>query len=404
MSRRERKILHLDMDAFYASVEQHDFPELAGRPVIVGGSTVRGVVSAASYEARRYGVHSAMPMARAVRLCPAGALRPVRMARYRQVSAEVFGIFARYTDLIEPLSIDEAFLDVTGCERLFGAAAEIAATIRKEVRRETGLTVSAGVAPNKFLAKLASDQSKPDGLLEIRPEEIEAFLLPLPVARLWGVGKVTARRLEGLGIKTVADVRHHSRQRLARWLGTAGEQIYCLSHGQDDRPVVVDAPIKSIGHEETYGRDIHGRQVVERELLDLAERVARRLRRHGRQGRCLTLKVRYGDFDTVTRSATSPQGIVHALDIYRRAAELLAKTEAVSRPVRLLGLSLSRLEAADGGQQGLFDGDGKKRIAALDQAMDRLRDRFGEEGIRRAALLTGGLSGKKKRGDPGDGT
>lgn len=386
MPDHHRTILHLDLDAFYAAVEQQDHPELRGRPVIVGGSLQRGVVSACSYEARTFGVHSAMAMTRAVRLCPQAVVLPVRMRRYQQASAEVFAIFARYTDRLEPLSIDEAFLDVTGCERLFGPPLAIAGKIRAEVRRELGLAVSAGVAPNKFLAKLASEAAKPDGVLEVRPEAVDDFLLPLPVGRLWGVGKITADRLRRLGLETVADLRQVDRPRLRRWFGAAGEQLWALARGEDERPVTAVEAAKSIGCEETFARDLVQAGELQRELLALAERTGRRLRQQQMTGRCLTLKVRYADFETVTRSQTLAEGTDHAPELLRLAMDLLAKTEAGPRPVRLLGLGLSRLAPREGGQHELFPEAGR-RLQSLDRAVDQLYRRFGTSGICRASLL-----------------
>lgn len=398
------KILHLDLDAFYASVEQLDHPDLRGRPVVVGGSINRGVVSAASYEARAFGIRSAMPMARAVRLCPEAAVRPVRMGRYREVSRQVFAVFARYTDRVEPLSIDEAFLDVSGCERLFGPAPAIAERIRREVRKELGLTVSAGVAPNKFLAKLASEAGKPDGLVVVPPEEIDAFLLPLPVSKLWGVGEVTAQNLAKQGFKTVADLRRASRQRLEKLLGSVGRHLYRLARGEDDRPVVTEEEVKSIGHEETFEKDLATCEEIRRVLLDLSERVARRLRRQGVAGGCVTLKVRYADFATVTRSRSFAEGLDSAPEIFRIAGDLLERTEAGIRPVRLLGIYVSSLAAAGAGQMDLF-GERRHRRAVLDRAVDELTARFGEKGVRPATLLEGEpeVSRGKKGGDVGQG-
>ncbi len=384
---KSRVILHLDLDAFYASVEQRDRPELLGRPVIVGGAMERGVVSACSYEARTFGVHSAMSMARAVRLCPQAVVLPVRMARYRELSRQVFAIFARYTDLLEPLSIDEAFLDVTGSQRLFGDGSAIAGKIRREVRAETALTVSAGVAPNKFLAKLASEAGKPDGLVEVTAERLDDFLLPLPLSRLWGVGRVMAARLEKLGLRTVADLRQMERETLVRRFGSTGDQLYRLSRGEDERPVSSVDSVKSIGHEETFARDLRDGEELRRQLLDLAERVARRLRASGHTGRCLTLKVRYPDFVTVSRSLTLADGTDHAMTIFRKAEELLGRTEAGCRSVRLLGLSLSQLEPLEEGQQDLFGVGERHRLEALDRAVDRLYERFGGKGVRRGSLL-----------------
>jgi DNA polymerase-4 len=382
----QRNIIHLDLDAFYASVEQQDFPELRGRPVVVGGSVERGVVCACSYEARGFGVRSAMAMARALRLCPKAIVRPVRMARYQEVSREVFAIFARYTDRIEPLSVDEAFLDVSGCEKLFGPAPRIAAIIRQAVREETGLTISAGVARNKFLAKLGSEHGKPDGLFEV-PDPPESFLLPLPLGRLWGVGPVMLGRLENLGLRTVGDLRRLSRERLTKLFGASGEHLFHLAQGVDHRQVETSAEAKSIGHEDTFDRDLWDREEMRRALLDLAERVAIRLRRHGLTGSTLILKVKYADFTTVTRSRTLPAGLDHAMDIHRVAVELLDRTAAGQQAVRLLGISLGRLENSAGEQGSLFGAEARRRQVALDQAVDQVRRRFGVAGVRRGSLL-----------------
>ncbi|WP_221250446.1 DNA polymerase IV [Desulfuromonas versatilis] len=398
-----RKIIHLDMDAFYASVEQRDRPELKGKPVIVGGSRERGVVCACSYETRAFGVRSAMAVARALRLCPQALVLPVRMARYQQVSAEIFEIFGRYTDCIEKLSIDEGFLDVTGSERLFGPARQIAERLRAEVRAETGLAVSAGVASNKFLAKVASELAKPDGLLEVPADQVDQFLLPLPVSRIWGVGRVTAERLERRGWRTIRELRAVPLEQLQRLLGAAGEQVYRLARGLDERPVVADEPIKSIGAEETFERDLRVPEALARELLALCERVAARLRRRGLVGRCVTLKVKYADFSAVSRSLTLERGLDSALAIQAEALRLLGRTEAGSRPVRLLGVSLAQLEAGQAAQPELFGEEQRRRQSALDQAVDRLRERFGESGIRRATLLEGSpRPSVKKGGDPGE--
>lgn len=382
-----RKILHLDLDAFYASVEQLDEPALRGRPVIVGGLSDRGVVCACSYEARRFGVRSAMGMLRARQLCPVAIVRPVRMGRYRELSAQVFAIYGRYTDRVEPLSIDEAFLDVTGCERLFGPPLAIAAAIRAAVRRETGLTVSAGVAGNKFLAKLASEQGKPDGLVELLPREVAGFLATLPVASLWGVGRVTAQRLEHLGLRRVGDLRQAGEERLVKLLGAQGAQLYRLSLGQDERPVAAAGRPKSLGHEETFAEDRWDRAGLEVELLAMAERVASRLRHLGLAAGCVTVKVKYGDFTPVSRSAGLAAAVSSLEGIYPLAKALLGRTEAGRRSVRLLGLSLSQLHPAGAGQEELFGQQQRLRQQALDQALDRVRQRFGRAGIVRGTLL-----------------
>jgi DNA polymerase-4 len=383
----KRVIVHLDLDAFYASVEQLDRPALRGQPVIVGGNRGRGVVCAASYEARRFGVRSAMPMHRATRLCPRATVLPVRMARYRALSRQVFAIFARYTDLIEPLSLDEAFLDVTGSRRLFGGGRDIGERIRAEVRKEIGLVISAGVAGNKFLAKLASQEAKPDGLYSV-PDCVDDFLLTLPLERLWGVGPVMCRELARVGLQTVSDLRRLSRAQLARLGGRTGAQLYDLARGRDDRPVEARREIKSISHEDTFERDLCRHEDLRLALLDLAERVAARLRRHGLAGGSVTLKVRYGDFVAATRTRSVSAGLDHAGDIFQMARELLARTDAGRRPVRLLGISVGQLQPRGAGQQCLFGTRRRQRLAALDGAMDEVISRFGVQGVCRASLMT----------------
>ncbi|WP_305043412.1 DNA polymerase IV [Geoalkalibacter sp.] len=387
MTPEDPAILHLDLDAFYASVEQREEPALRGRPVIVGGHEKRGVVCAASYEARRFGVRSAMPMTRALSLCPQAVVRPVRMALYQDVSRQVFAIYARFTDTIEALSIDEAFLDVAASRRLFGAGLVIAEQIRAAVRRETCLSVSAGVAPNKLLAKLASEAAKPDGLLEIRAERIDEFLLPLPVTALWGIGSVTAEKLARCGVTRVADLRRLSRPALLARFGVQGSQLYDLARGLDQRPVVARDALKSVGHEDTYGEDLMDLEDILRQLLDLSERVAARLRRSDLQGRCLTLKVKYADFQQCTRSRTLNQGLSNGGELFALAKELLTLTEAGRRPLRLLGLSLSALEPLGAGQSELFDEPRRERLARLDRAVDQVRERYGRRGICKAPLL-----------------
>ncbi|RJP19403.1 MAG: DNA polymerase IV [Deltaproteobacteria bacterium] len=406
-----RSIIHLDLDAFYASVEMLDDPALRGKPVIVGGSERRGVVAASSYEARKFGVHSAMPTATAMRLCPAGVFLPVRMDRYRDMSEKVFDIFRRFTPLVEPLSIDEAFLDVTGCERLFGSAEETARRIRAAVRGETGLTVSAGVAPNKFLAKIASDVGKPDGLTVVPPGSEIAFLAPLPVGKLWGVGKVTEKEMLRRGIRTIGDLGRVPERELERAFGAQGMHLHRLAHGIDDRPVETEREAKSIGHEDTYDRDLRERGAIRRELLSLSDRVSARLRRSGVKGRTITLKVKYHDFVQVTRAATLADPTDDGGTLYRVALDLLGDTEAGARPVRLLGISVSKLSPAAGERKGdrleqlsLFrpPGGGKRPPAGsadpekkerLNRAVDRIREKFGRKGIAPGALPDDGEPG-----------
>jgi DNA polymerase-4 len=369
------------MDAFYASVEVLDDPSLAGKCVIVGGSRQRGVVTSASYEAREFGVHSAQPVATAMRLCPHGIFLPVRMSRYKEVSEIVFEIFHRFTPLVEPLSIDEAFLDVTGSGRLFGSAETVAREIKRLVRKEVGLTVSAGIASTKFVAKIASDLGKPDGLVRVAHEETKEFLGPLPITRLWGVGEVTYRALKRFGVTTIGDLGRVSSERLQREFGKHGAQLHLLSRGIDNRDVEPHRPAKSMGREETFPEDLTNREALNRELLSLATKVARRVRRHGLTGRTLTLKVKYSDFTLITRSLTLPETTNDAGQIYATCCNLLEDTEAGKRPVRLLGIYLSRLTVPDQrGQMSLLDDEkGDRRREQLHDALDRLADKFGED-------------------------
>ncbi|RLC21110.1 MAG: DNA polymerase IV [Deltaproteobacteria bacterium] len=382
-------IIHLDMDAFYPAVEVLDHPELRGRPVIVGGGRERGVVSSASYEARRFGVRSAMPMARAMRLCPEGVFLPVRMERYREVSRRIFGIFHRFTPLVEPLSIDEAFLDVTGSTYLFGPPVEMATKIRKTVREETGLTVSAGIAPSKFVAKIASDMDKPDGLTAVAPGRVGEFLDPLPIEKMWGVGRVTRAALARLGIRTFRDLRLTPEAILTDRFGRQGRVMRQLAMGMDPRAVIPDHAAKSIGHEKTFSRDILDAAAARKALLNLADKVARRMRRAKAAGGTVTLKVKYADFRQITRSETLPLATDDGREIYLAACRLLKKTEVGRRPVRLLGISLSRLSAA--GETVQLDLFGRKDAALrkkrLNRALDRVAEKHGDRSLRPGTLI-----------------
>ncbi len=383
---RPRAIIHLDMDAFYAAVEVLDNPELAGRPLIVGGRGPRAVVSTASYEARRYGVSSGMPMAVARRLCPEAVILPVRSARYRQVSAVIMDIFHRYTPLVEPLSLDEAFCDVTASRRLFGPAPDIARRIKEEVRQTTGLTVSAGVATSKLVAKIASDADKPDGLTIVSPGREREFLAPLPIGRLWGVGPKTVARLSELGIKTIADLAQLPESYLTTRFGKAGRYLYQACRGIDPRPVVPRTPPKSVGHEETFDEDIRDEERLTAILLELCGRVGRRLRQAEKKARTVTIKVRYADFSTVTRSKRLATPTSDQRTLYRQARRLLAHTEAGRRPVRLLGVTAGDLVAADRGQLALFETP-DDRAERLNRALDELAVRHGRRAPLPATLL-----------------
>jgi DNA polymerase-4 len=384
-----KAIIHLDMDAFYAAVEVLDNPSLRGKPVIVGGSKKRGVVSSASYEARKFGVHSAQPMATAMRFCPKGIFLPVRMSRYKEVSERVFEIFCRFTPLIEPLSIDEAFLDVKGSLRLFGPPEEIAKMIKRVIFEEVGITVSAGVAPSKFVAKIASDLGKPDGLVIVREGEVRAFLEPLSIDRLWGVGKITQGDLALLGARTIGDLSRLPREVLEKNFGKHGTHLHLLSQGIDERDVEVTNDVKSIGHEETFSSDLLDMEAVRRELLSLATRVSRRLRNEAVAGRTVTLKVKYTDFAQITRSETLQEPTEDGWEIFRLCCRMLEKTEVGKRPARLLGISMSHLCPREGGKQLSLFGTGSKvpRRKKLGLALDEILEKYGEAGIVPGTLI-----------------
>jgi DNA polymerase IV len=343
-----RKIIHVDMDAFYASVEQRDNPSLRGRPVAVGGDpTVRGVVAAASYEARKFGVRSAIPMSRAVRLCPSLVIVRPDFQKYRTVSQQVFAIFKEVTPLVEGLSLDEAYLDVTDNCWNEPLGVNVARRIKDRIKAVTQLTASAGVAPNKFLAKIASGWKKPDGLTVVAPERIEKFLHELPVDALWGVGPVTAARLRERGIDKLTDVRARSVEELTEIVGMHAEWLHELAHGRDDRAVAPNRPAKSAGSEETYATDISSLEEVQREIDQLARGVADWLASKGQTARTVTIKVRYSDFTTITRSHSAPEATADPDSIAARAIRLLDRTDAGHRPVRLLGVSVHNFGEGD---------------------------------------------------------
>jgi DNA polymerase-4 len=382
-----RTILHLDLDAFYASVEQLDDPSLRGRPVVVGGPSRRGVVCAASYEARRFGVRSAMPTARARKLCPDGVFLPPRFERYGELSDRVFGIYRRYTPLVEPLSLDEAFLDVSASRALHGSGRDVAVAVKGAVRAECGLAVSAGIAEVKLAAKIATDLGTPDGLVEVAPGGVAAFLAPLPVSRLWGVGPVTEEALRRMGISTIGELAGTPDVALAAAVGaTHARDLRALARGEDAREVVPDEAARSIGAEETFGEDLAGAAALERELLGQAARVGRRLRAAGAAGRVITLKVKYADFTLVTRRATLDRPTDDDRAIYEAARALLARVD-LAAPVRLTGISVSGL--AGEGERAQLDlfaaprpgGAEEAKRRALNAARDRLAARFGEGAV-----------------------
>ncbi|MCK5801939.1 MAG: DNA polymerase IV [Lentisphaeria bacterium] len=387
-------ILHVDMDAFFAAIELHDHPELRGRPVIVGSAPdARGVVCTASYEARKYGVHSAMPSRTAYRLCPHGVFLPVRKERYADISRQVMAVFRSVTPMVEQISIDEAFLDVAGILRRFGNPVVVAQHIRALLRSELQLTGSVGVAPNKFLAKLASDMRKPDGLTitPSDPQEILEFLAPLSVSKIWGVGKVTAEHLASKRIRTIGEIQALTRNEAAALLGGGhGRQIWRLSQGLDNRKVDPAPRIeKSISHEDTFPHDISDPKIVRQTLIKLTEKVGRRLRKSGMFATVGQLKLRYGDFTTITRQRRFAPITCHDRDLLRCACGLL-EAENVSRPVRLIGFGVSDLRATaaedEHGQLLLFDETATeegRRERALDHVVDSLREQLGHDIIRR---------------------
>ena len=380
-----RAILHIDMDAFFAAVEVLDDPSLQGKPVIVGGTPEgRGVVAAASYEAREYGVHSAMSAAKAVKLCPHGVFLPGRRHRYIEVSKQMMTICKEYTPLVEPISIDEAFLDVTGSQRLFGKAEEIGLNLKRHLKTELGLTASVGIGPNKFLAKLASDLDKPDGFFVFTKENARKILADLPINRLWGVGPATHQVLRDLNVERIGDLLVLPRQQLIDQLGDAAERLLELAVGRDDRPVIASHKAKSMGHEVTFPVDIAAGEEL-RDILDqLAAQVARRLRDAHLLTRTVHLKARFPDFTTLTRAVTLPEPTDATVIIRDTARSLLAqRLERRGRPLRLIGVSVSNLVHPEEGPQELFGDPGLAREKKIDQLLDQVQGKFGTGIVRR---------------------
>jgi DNA polymerase-4 len=397
------------MDAFFAAVELLRHPELRGQPVIVGGAGQRGVVAAASYEARAYGIHSAMPSIQAKRRCPHAVFLPGDHAHYSEVSGRVMALFAEVSPLVEPLSLDEAFLDVTGARKLHGDAVTIAHRLRTRVQETEGLTCSVGVAANKFLAKLASEAAKPraslagtqpgEGVTVVWPGTELAFLHPLPVSRLWGVGPATLTKLERLGVATVGDLAALPVEPLVAALGDAnGRHLHALAHGVDDRAVEPDRALKSIGHEETFARDHHDPEILAREAVRMADAVGSRLRKAGVVGRTITVKVRFADFRTITRSTTLEAATDVSADVAREAKRLLGGVDP-GQGVRLLGVTVSNLSADSTRQLTLDDAARDESWEDADRAVDDIRSRFGRAAIGPASSLAEGGLRVKRRGD-----
>ena len=391
-----RTILHVDMDAFYASVEERDRPELKGRPLIVGGTSGRGVVAAASYAVRRFGVRSAMPMREALKLCPQAICVTPRMARYKEVSAQVFAIFHEFTPLVEGLSLDEAFLDVTGSERLFGGPAVIGAEIRRRIRAVTELTASVGIAPNKSLAKLASDLNKPDGLFRIGPENLHAVLDRLGVERLFGLGAKSLPAVRACGLLTFGDIVRAGDEQLWRAFGKHGKAMQARAAGCDERPVVADREEKSISAEETFDVDIRDTAVLERRLTALADRAASRLRAAGLCAGRVSVKIRRADFTTHTRQCVLEPPTQDTAAVCAGAQRLLRAWLAEHRNVALRLLGVGTGDLSNVRQQDLF-AESAPRDSRLDAAIDGIRDRFGSAVLTRASLLPRSREGSGPR-------
>ena len=379
-----RAIIHVDMDAFYASVEQRDDPSLKGRPLIVGGHAQRGVVVAASYEVRPFGVRSAMPMARALKLAPHAVVVRPRFSAYAEASEQVFAIFERYTPLVEPLSLDEAFLDVTASVGLFGAPTDIARRIREEIAAELRLPASAGIGPVKFVAKIASDMAKPNGQREVLADETVTFLAALPISRLWGVGPKTEEELKRAGLKTIGDVADRDMAWLEERLGAQGRHLWDLARGHDPREVVPDRAAKSVGAEDTFEEDLTGIEVLRPRVHAQALRVGRRLRKAGVRGRVVQLKLKFADFSLITRRVTLGSPTDDGQIIYRAALEMLERAHA-GRSLRLSGVSAQALETEGSNQLGLFPAS-PPRSAKLNATLDRIVERFGDKAITTADL------------------
>jgi DNA polymerase-4 len=380
-----RTVIHFDMDAFFASVEQLDDPDLRGRPVLVGARSRRGVVAAASYEARPSGVHSAMSMVEALRRCPEAVVVPPRRSRYLEVSRQVFAVFRRYTPLVEGLSVDEAFLDVTGSRSLFGDGPEIATSIKKDILDETGLTGSAGVAPNKFVAKIASDLDKPNGLTIVPEGQAAEFLAPLPLERMWRVGPKARVKLRAAGLRTIGDLGRLDAMTIEQLLGSWGPVARELARGNDDRPVVVGSPPKSIGTESTFEHDLTTKESMLKPILRQSMEVADRLVDKGLWAQVVTLKIKYGDHRVRTRQARLPRAVSDTDAIFRAARDLLERFDDLKSGVRLTGVSASMFSDSPG--EELFpdaDRERRERLASTTQA---LRERFGTTGLTRATLL-----------------
>ncbi len=385
-----RAILHIDMDAFYASIEQRDNPELKGKPVIIGGKVGRGVVSTASYEARKYGVRSAMPISEAVRRCPDGIYIPPDIPKYRAVSEQIMDIFHRYTPDVEAISLDEAFIDVTGSQKLFGSAEQIGRTIKQNIYDELQLTASVGLAYNKFLAKLASDLDKPDGFYIVTPDDLQEKIWPLSIRRMMGVGHKTSDLLEQMNIKTIGQLAVMDRGLLEHILGKAGAQMHELANGIDHRAVESVREAKSFGREITFPEDIGDKYLLETVLFTLADDVCHSLRRHHVKGRTVSIKIRYPDFKSITRAITLEQYTSSFEPVYDAVKQLMEHNYKDGTPVRLIGVTVSNLKQENEiiEQQDLFaDKKAVDKVNALNKVLDNLNDKYGGDTVHRARKI-----------------
>ncbi len=384
-----KTIFHVDLDAFFAAVEQRDDPKLRGKPVVVGadpkGGAGRGVVSTCSYEARKFGIHSAMPVSKAYQLCPQAIFVPPNFKKYSEASRSVFKIFYDFTPHIEGISIDEAFLDVTTSSHLFGGAVSAAKRLKEQVRQSVGLTASVGIAPVKFVAKIASDLSKPDGLLEIIEGQVVEFLKPLKIERLWGVGPKTAEVLHSRGIQTVGELAQIPLEDLRKHFGESGEHLYHLAHGKDDRDVVEETDIKSVSHEHTFERDTGNIEEILGVMLSLSEQVSRRLRKYSLKGRTITVKIRLHGFQTYTRAQTLAERTNFTDVIFGTAKETLQKFFKSGMKVRLIGVKVNNFED-DYIQESLFSAPDNERREKIHSAVDVIKTKFGEDAIVRGKV------------------
>jgi nucleotidyltransferase/DNA polymerase involved in DNA repair len=387
MSKLKRYILHVDMDAFFAAIEQREHPEFYGKPLIVGADPKqgkgRGVVSTCSYEARKFGVHSAMPVSQAYKLCPHGIYVPPNGNLYLQVSKDIFQLFYEFTDLVEPLSIDEAFLDISGCIQLFGSAEKIGRQLKKRIYETQALTGSVGIAPNKFLAKIASDLDKPDGLVMVEHDKIKDFLDPLPVARLWGAGKKTIEKLDRAGIHLIGDLARLPQEVLESKFGKLGSHFYRLSHGIDDRSVVAGHEVKSVSNEVTFSEDVLDHEKLSKTLLQLSEKVGYRMRKKELKGRTVHLKLRYEGFETITRNRTLRNNTANTDVIFDTVRQLFDANYSKGRKVRLLGVGISGFQLKSTDQLSLFE-DRVAGKSELDELEDLVKKKFGKNAISRA--------------------